>query len=182
MIEIWKDIKTWESLYQVSDCGRVRSLDRVMHYTRGAKSWNRLKLGRALKAARHKDGYEVVRLCDIRGQKDYAIHRLVAEAFLKVPANYKDLEVNHINSIRWDNRVENLEWVTPKENVHHCMHQRQGRHAAAKLTADQVREIIMLYAQGTPTVDIVKKFNIVEQSATRIRRGATWKHIHKEVL
>ena len=100
--EIWRDIAGYEGLYQVSNCGRVKS------FYRG---------GRILKQSL-KRGYMFVELYLNTNGKIHIVHRLVAQAFIPNPLN--KLEVNHINGIKTDNRVENLEWVTRSENEQHA--------------------------------------------------------------
>lgn len=103
MGEIWKDIKGYEGLYQVSNLGNVKSL----HY-------NHTNENRLL----YKDTNKGYLRCIIKG-KHYSIHRLVAQAFIPNPHNLS--QVNHINGEKSDNRVENLEWVTAKENTNHAL-------------------------------------------------------------
>lgn len=109
--EIWKDIVGYEGLYQVSDMGRVRSLDR--------KCWNGsgwfIKKGRVLKPRFTKNGYCRVHLRVDNKAVDRYIHRLVAEAF--IPNLDNKPYIDHINTIKTDNRVENLRWATPEENM-----------------------------------------------------------------
>ena len=101
--EIWRDIKDYEGLYQVSNLGEVKSLN--YHRTREEK---------IIKPSRHCSGYLQVCLCKDCEQKVLKVHRLVAAAFIPNPENKPCID--HINAIRDDNRVENLRWVTPKEN------------------------------------------------------------------
>lgn len=111
MHEIWKDIENYEGLYQVSDLGRVRSLDRM--------SWNGkcywLQKGRILKQQINRTGYMSVGLCKNCEMKRVEVHRIVAYAFIKNPDNLP--VVNHKNEIKTDNRSSNLEWVTHKQNL-----------------------------------------------------------------
>jgi len=108
--EIWKDVVSYEKLYQVSDLGMVRSLDRVD--SRGHK----IK-GKMLKPAYDGRGYLMVSLSLNGNQKSRRVHQLVAEAFLNhVPNGYK-LVVDHIDNDRQNNNVENLQVITQRENL-----------------------------------------------------------------
>ena len=108
--EEWRDIKGYEGLYQVSNFGRVKSLERVTHF----RGKSRVEPERIMKVT-HRSGYEVLilRKCNARVSKQ--VHRLVAEAFIPNPHNYPI--VNHKDFIRTNNRVDNLEWCTQKHNV-----------------------------------------------------------------
>lgn len=106
--EIWKDVIGYEGIYQVSNLGRVKGLERRVN------TWNAYKTiqEKILKPCNHR-GYLYVTL----QKKQFAIHRLVAQAFLPNPDNKP--QVNHINEIKSDNNVKNLEWVTAKENINY---------------------------------------------------------------
>ena len=106
-IEIWKPVVEYEGLYEVSSFGRVRSLDRY-----DGRGW-RIK-GRILKPTIDKKGYLTVGLSKNNQRKAFKVHRLVALHF--IPNIENKPEIDHINTIKTDNRVENLMWVTPKEN------------------------------------------------------------------
>ena len=115
-MEIWKSIKGYEGLYEVSNTGRVKSCERVCIYKDGRK---RLYFGQILKLHKRKEGYLQVGLRDeSKLLKQYLVHRLVAEAFLENPLNKP--EVNHIDCNKQNNNVNNLEWCTPKENSIHA--------------------------------------------------------------
>lgn len=101
---------------KVSTIGEIITLDRKDIRSNGRKD-NRK--GRTLKPAYDKDGYLRVALTNNGKRKSYHIHRLVARTFLK---NYDEkLQVNHINGIKDDNRVDNLEMVTLQENIKHSI-------------------------------------------------------------
>lgn len=110
MNEIWKDIQGYEGLYQVSNLGRVRSLAKM-----AGKSPRK-------ETTKHsfpdKVGYIKTNLYKMGEHKQVYVHRLVAEAFIPNPENKPS--VNHINGVKSDNKVCNLEWVTVSENTKHA--------------------------------------------------------------
>lgn len=112
MCEIWKDIKGYEGLYQVSNLGRVKSLDRVVEYKDGKKCLYKSKL---LIGTDNGRGYLIVNLRKNGARKSFLIHRLVAEAFVPNPDN--KLTVDHMNRNRADNRMDNLRWATRLEQA-----------------------------------------------------------------
>lgn len=111
--EEWRDVVGYEGLYQVSNLGRVRSLDRVC---RSHGNATMKKRGRILSQRTRKPyPYKVVALCVDRKMRHFLVHRLVAFAFLPV-INGEHLQIDHINGDHSDNRVENLRWCTCQEN------------------------------------------------------------------
>ena len=101
MEEIWKDVKDYEGLYQVSNLGRVKSVSR----------------NKIMKLSVKVNGYKDVSLSKGNTKKHYLVHRLVAQAFIPNPENKPT--VNHIDEDKINNHVSNLEWATMKEQNNH---------------------------------------------------------------
>lgn len=116
-MEIWKSVVGYEGYYEVSSYGRVRSVSRYVN-TGILHSDVKLHKGKMLKLNKKHTGYLFVDLCKHNKIKTIAVHRLVATAFLDKPEG-RDV-VNHLNLDKTDNRVENLEWCTYKENSIHA--------------------------------------------------------------
>lgn len=109
--EIWKDLN---GFYEVSNLGNVKSTA-LKNYDAGGRVYS--KKERILKPAHRSDGYLFVNISNFRHRRPWKVHQLVAFAFIPNPNDYNC--INHINGIKTDNRVENLEWCTEQENVKH---------------------------------------------------------------
>jgi hypothetical protein len=114
MKEVWKDIKGYEGLYQVSNYGRIKSLSRLIK-----NSNNRITKEKIRKQVYDKDNYLTISLSKNGKISTFKVHRLVAQAF--IPNTKNKPTVNHKNGIKNDNKVENLEWATDKEQMEHCI-------------------------------------------------------------
>lgn len=112
-MEIWREVSEFKGYYEVSNRGNVRSCERIVQF----RKQNRVLKGKQIYQNPKGGKYLTVNLSVENKQYRRYVHRLVAEAFIPNPENKK--EVNHINEIHTDNRVENLEWVTRRENIYH---------------------------------------------------------------
>lgn len=124
-MEEWKDIKGYEGLYQVSNYGNVRSLDRTIYTILGYKQFYK---GKALKKTEDKNGYLFVALGSKAPNKK--VHRLVAETFIPNPENKP--EVDHIDGNPQNNNLKNLQWANHKENINNSITKTRMKQNALK--------------------------------------------------
>lgn len=166
-MEIWKPVVGFETTYEVSNLGRVRTL--------GARS-NGQPSGLVMKPGLNLQGYHQIMLMD---RKRHTVHLLVLQAFAGPRPG--GMEINHKNGVKTDNRLENLEYCTKSENnTHKVQVLGKGRgetHGMSKLTDDDVREIRRLAAKGIPQRVIAARFNMTHPNIGFIVRRATWAHV-----
>jgi hypothetical protein len=168
MDERFADLPGWPG-YRVSSLGRLYG-----------------RRGRQLAGYRDKDGYHCVAVGPRGRSTAIKVHRAVAAAFVgPIP---EGMQVNHKNGVKDDNRVENLEIVTPAENTRHGFAAlgRIGKntnptkgtaHHNSSLTEDSVREIRRLYAAGCTQVELAQKFQTAQTNISRIVRRTAWAHV-----
>lgn len=115
---IWRPISGYEGLYEVSNCGRIRSIDRMVQFWDRHNNLfiERLRKGTKLKPSTTPNGYKLVTLHKNGVRSQFLVHRLVLSTFCGPCAN---LFVNHKDGNRINNNINNLEWVTHSENVRH---------------------------------------------------------------
>lgn len=176
--EVWKPIGILCGFYEVSSYGRIRSIGRMIVSRNGVIR----KLERhILKPRIGRNGYYGLTL-QRNGEKFYPdVHRLVAETFLD---NYNDsFVVNHKNGNKRDNRVCNLEWVSPRRNTEHAIENGLRKDIGqgsklSKLTETQVIEMRKLYfSDNMKVVDIALKFGISKGYVPLIMSRRRWAHI-----
>lgn len=173
MVEIWKDIVGYEGLYQVSNMGRVKSLN-----------YNHTLEERILKNIKSNGYYYRVMLYKNKKGKSIRIHRLVGNAFIKNPDNKPC--INHIDGNKSNNRVDNLEWCTYKENTEHAFitgmmvnRDTKGiKNCKSKLNNVQVLEIREKYSTGKYTYqELADEYNVHKSTIELIINRKLWKHI-----
>ena len=157
MKEIWKDIQGYEELYQVSNLGRVKSLN----YRKTGKE-------KTLRLRNHKTGYVYIGLSKNGETKHYRVHRLVAETFISNPNNY--LEVNHKDENPSNNRVDNLEWCTHTYNVYYGARNKRisNKLKNYKRTEEherKVKENLLKKKKKVVCVTTGKEFNSIKDAA-----------------
>ena len=167
--EYWLKVPDFDGWYEVSNLGRIRSYQNFGHQKR--------KTPIILKPNLDRYGYLCLTLCNKGKHKQVTIHSIVAKAFLPKPS--PNLQIDHINGIKTDNRVENLEWVTAKENtlrsVANGLKPRGERHRNHKLTQENVYEIRRLYKTGDYTYSkIAEMFKVSKTVIRDIIKNKTW--------
>lgn len=115
--EIWKSVVGYEGLYEVSNFGRVKSLERKINKLWNGKEITLINKGRIKNICVDSDGYCVVGFCVNGKSKTLKLHRIISHSFIPNPDNKP--QVNHKDGIKTNNSIENLEWCTNKENIRH---------------------------------------------------------------
>jgi len=176
-MEIWKEVERYKGVYFVSNLGNVKSMD---HYCTGRIGSGKQN-GRTLKQHICYKGYSRVSLSLNNKRFVTGAHRLVALAFIDNPENKP--QVNHINGIKADNRVENLEWCTNYENQIHaiknnlCNYNSAEKHHNSKLTNEQVKAARSLFGLGWKNITLSRHYNISAPAMSKILRKETYINI-----
>lgn len=173
--EVWKSINGYETMFEVSNMGRVRGIQRTTKTTEYGPTICRARL---LKGTPDRKGH--IRICFGNGpsKKSFFVHRLVAEAF--IGPRPRGLNVLHKNDIANDNRAENLYYGTQFQNMQD--RERNGKTArgercgCAKLTAEMVREIRLL-KPTTTYYALAARFGVSHTSIEQVVKGKTWTHV-----
>lgn len=182
--EIWLPIPIKElgGHYEASNVGNIRSLDRVVETfnIRKNRKGIRTRKGRVLSPGKAR--YLQVHLSVDNVQSTHYVHRLVAKTHIFNDDPVNKTEVDHINGDRYDNRVENLKWVTPSQNMTAAYDNNQQHHGTknhhAKLTEEQVFEILELRRTTDLTCEkIGEMFGVSGGIVSLIARGKRWKRL-----
>ncbi len=186
--EIWKAIPDYEGLYEASNLGKIRSLDRKIKHKR--YDFINVK-GKILSPRLDKDGYETVVLCKDTEKKYARVHIFVAKTFIPNPNNLP--EVNHYDNIRNNNNIKNLLWGTCQSNQFHrhktwshssTDNNPSGRNMtiamslakATKLNPENVEKIRELYNTGKYTQEQLGKiFGITRNHICLVVNNRIWK-------
>lgn len=178
-MEIWKAVVGFEGHYEVSDQGRVRSLDRVVSVRRGSHVWGRKVKGRVLAPCPHKGGYALVFLHDAEGQQHvFGIHALVAAAFIgPTPVGQ---QVCHDDGSKRNNKLSNLRHDTPtgnnRDKLKHGTLLRGDTSPVAKVTATDVAAIRAAAGRETQATTAAR-FGITFSNVSAIQLRKSWRHV-----
>jgi hypothetical protein len=184
--EIWVPAKDVEGYYEVSNMGRLKRCPRL---SRNSANKNTFRYyGERIRSLNYKNKKKYINITlSIEGKDIYKqMHKLVLSSFIDPP--FEKAVVNHKNGNKHDNRLENLEWVTQRENNIHARKLGLTKPALGEqsgktyLTNEEVIEIVKLRKTGLSYKDIAKKFNSTVKNVGDICRGRTWKHITKGLL
>lgn len=178
--EIWRPVVGFETSHEVSNFGRVRTIAR--EYA-GLHGLVRRIIPRELEQWKNRRGYPMVSLWIFNRGTQRVVHRLVAYAFLGPPPSPRH-QVNHRDGAKTNNRLDNLEWVTPQENIRHAFDTGLNRGPVgelspnSKLTAEDIRNIRRTVAEGRATHrQIEAAYGISHGQVSRIVRRHTWRHV-----
>jgi hypothetical protein len=171
-LEQWRPVVGYEGRYEVSDHGRVRSLDRTVPHPRLGTQFVK---GRLLRHWVLRNGYAQVSLHVNGTEKKETIHRMVLAAFTEVCPDR--LVAAHNDGNPLNNHVSNLRWSTQKENINDKrLHGTMERSGNRKVTEDMVREVRLNYKKGDAK-RIARNLGISVDAVYHIVRGKTWKHV-----
>lgn len=175
--EFWSPIKYYEGLYEVSNWGRIKSLEKVILYSNGRRYLYEEKILKLNPS----NGYRTISLVMNKEKTTHMVHRLVAGAFKENPLN--KTFVNHEDGDRSNNYHLNLSWSTPSENQLHSYNVlghkavRGERNGASKLQEKDISLIRHLYSTGVSQCQIGRLFSVCQEAIRKIVYKETWAHV-----
>lgn len=185
--EYYANIKGYENLYQISNYGTIKSVDKVVKNNNGYRTIK----GRILTPQIDKKGYYRIGLTKNHKQKFYLVHRLVAETF--IPNVYNEPIINHKNGNKLDNHISNLEWCTQQYNIQHAYNtglkigvsaEHKGKYNPnVKLNEQDVLNIRNDKNNGINIKDSYNKYKekITFKGFQNVWFGYTWKNLVEKV-
>lgn len=169
--EVWKTVENFP-YYKVSSLGRIKSC--------------KFKIEKLLVGGIDKYGYKYNVLCHDGRRKTYKLHVIIMKTFVNNDDPKNKTQINHIDGNKLNNRLDNLEYSTPGDNVRHArrlglINSPKGEdHSNSKLTDDNVKEILKLLKSKKYTQkEIANEFNVSRRTVGFIKNNQTWKHIKR---
>lgn len=180
--EIWKPCPEYERHYEISNLGNLRSKrvfipnESIFGEIKG--TWKKQQIKNQ---TTNRYGYKTSKLCKEGHCRRLTIHRLVAKAFIPNPEGLA--QVNHIDGNKGNNRVDNLEWVSPSRNIKHAYetglmkkdHLIGENSAVSKLTWDKVREIRKRLKEGQKGKELAEIYGVSSGTISYIKNNKIWK-------
>ena len=176
MEEVWKDIKEYKGLYQVSNFGRVRSVDRYVTQQGRGKEFTGLRKGRIIKPRLQNSGYLLVWLSMQGTVRAHTVHRLVGTAFISNPDGLSD--INHKDGNKKNNNVLNLEWCTRNENIRHAYRNLGRKKSGKKIKCVELNVVFDSAADASRKTGInAGSIRHVACGIAKTAGGYRWEHV-----
>ena len=184
---IWLPILDYEDFYEINNSGIIRSINRTITCrSKSGSTLQRFFKGKVIyQHLGKRDGYYLVTLCKHGTQHTFAVHSLVAKHFIPNPNNLP--EVNHINGIKTNNCVDNLEWSTESENQKHAYRLglrtsdsiKGSGHGMSTHSEDEIfiTKLLLETCKDMPQTYLAKTFNLDESTINKIKNETTWSHV-----
>lgn len=173
MKEIWKDIKNYEGLYQISNFGNVKSLARSIDcgkFIRNVKE-------KLLKQSKNSSGYLHVTFSKNNKLKTFTVHKLIMNTFI----GDSNLTINHKDCNKENNNINNLEYITNEDNLKHAhknklINYRKGiNHHCTRISLTNLNKIYKMAMEGIPHKIIAEKFNIAISTVSTIKTKKSYR-------
>lgn len=178
--EVWTNCKGWEGIYQVSNWGRVRGVERFFIKTTKGRTMAVYMLEHIRETKKQGEfPYPRVSFWRCGKASHFSVHRLVAINFLPNPFGYK--QVLHIDNNPENPHFKNLKWGTQKENILHAIESGRwhfgSKNGNSKLKEKDIPKIRLLIKKGLPLNEIGERFGVKKYAIQCVKDGITWKHV-----
>lgn len=175
--DIFYDVPGYEGFYQITKSGIIKSLPKLLKAKLGSTA---LRKEKNLRGNLGKNGYRITCFTKDGIKKYLKVHRLLAITFIPNPDNLP--HINHINGIKTDNNLENLEWITLENNAHHAREiglyrGLNGEQNTMAILTDEIVKEIYENKCSHSIKELAQKYKVTRSNITCIRNGNSWSHI-----